>query len=172
MKVDYCSTLFCIFSKPTKIPPLFKVVCSMRLERSWLCFTLFSLLVALGLDVLVVLLLLRRVHLLELLHLRLGDLFAGRVVGRDALCETKRNACKVTIFNHCLCTVWGSRLRKRFCSMFSGSSPCLLGQHGSFSSAQLPVELVENMLQNLFLTCHPALYDSWISCLFLSNLEE
>ena len=59
----------------------------MRLERSWLCFALFSLLVALGLDVLVVLLLLRRVHLLQLLHLRLGDLFAGSVVGRDALCE-------------------------------------------------------------------------------------
>ena len=153
MKVDYCPTLFCFFSKPTKIPPLLKVVCSMRLERSLLCS--LSLLVALGLDVLVVLLLLRRVHLLQLLHLRLGDLFAGRVVGRDALCETKRNACKVTIFNHCLCTVWGSRLKKRFCSMFSGSSPCLLGQHGSCSSAQLPVELVENMQQNLFLDLPP-----------------
>ena len=35
--------------------------------------------------------------------------------------------------------------------MFSGSSPCLLGQHCSCSSAQLPVELSENMLQNLFL---------------------
>ena len=31
--------------------------------------------------------------------------------------------------------------------MFSGSPPCLLGQHGSCSSAQLS----ENMLQNLFL---------------------
>ena len=30
--------------------------------------------------------------------------------------------------------------------MFSGSSPCLLGQHGSSSSAHLPVELSENML--------------------------
>ena len=38
-------------------------------------------------------------------------------------------------------TVWGGRLCKRFCNMFSGSSSCLLGQHGSCSSAQLPVEL-------------------------------
>ena len=60
----------------------------MRLERSLLCS--LSLLVALGLDVLVVLLLLRRVHLLELLHLRLGDLFAGRVVSRDALREENK----------------------------------------------------------------------------------
>ena len=48
-------------------------------------------------------------------------------------------------------TVWGGRLRKRSCNMFSGSSPCLPGQHGSCSSAQLPVELSENMLQNLLL---------------------
>ena len=39
--------------------------------------------------------------------------------------------------------------------MFSGSSPCLLGQHGSCSSAQLPVEFSENMLQNLFLNLPP-----------------
>ena len=39
--------------------------------------------------------------------------------------------------------------------MFSRSSPCLLGQHGSCSSAQLPVELTENMLQNLFLNLPP-----------------
>ena len=51
--------------------------------------------------------------------------------------------------------VWGGRLSKRFCSMFSGNSPCLLGQHGSCSSAQLPVELSENMLQNLFLNLPP-----------------
>ena len=42
-------------------------------------------------------------------------------------------------------TAWGGRLCKRFCNMFSGSSHCLLGQHGSCSSAQLPVELWENM---------------------------
>ena len=42
-------------------------------------------------------------------------------------------------------TVWGGRLGKRFCNMFSGSSPCLLGQHGSCSSAQLSVELSENI---------------------------
>ena len=44
---------------------------------------------------------------------------------------------------------------KRFRNMFSGSSPCLLGQHGSCSSAQLPVELSVNMLQNLFLNLPP-----------------
>ena len=52
-------------------------------------------------------------------------------------------------------TVWGGRLSKRFCNMISGSSPCLLGQHGNCSSAQLPVELPENMLQNLFLNLPP-----------------
>ena len=34
--------------------------------------------------------------------------------------------------------------------MFSESSPCLLGEHGSCSTAQRPVELSENILQNLF----------------------
>ena len=52
-------------------------------------------------------------------------------------------------------TVCGARLRKMFCNMFSGSSPCLLGQHGICSSAQLPVELSEDMLQNIFLTLPP-----------------
>ena len=46
-------------------------------------------------------------------------------------------------------------MRKRLCSIFSGSSPCLLGQHGSCSSSQLPVDLSENMLQNLFLNLPP-----------------
>ena len=39
--------------------------------------------------------------------------------------------------------------------MFSGSSPCLLEQHGSCSSDQLPMEHSENMLQNLFLNLPP-----------------
>ena len=34
--------------------------------------------------------------------------------------------------------------------MFSESSPCLLGQHSSCSTAQQPVELSKNILQNLF----------------------
>ena len=56
----------------------------------------------------------------------------------------------------CVCfTVWGGRLCTRFCNMFSGSSPCFLGQHGRCSSAQLPVELAETMLQNLFLNLPP-----------------
>ena len=53
--------------------------CYWKLERSWL------LLIALGLDVLIVLLLLRCVQLLKLLYLRLGDLFPGCVVGGKAL---------------------------------------------------------------------------------------
>ena len=35
----------------------------------------------------------------------------------------------------------GRQLVPRFCKMFSESSPCLLGQHGSCSTAQRPVEL-------------------------------
>ena len=58
-------------------------------------------------------------------------------------------------------TVWGGRLSKRFCSMFSWSSPCLLGQHGSCSTAQLPVDLSENMLQNLFPNLPPQTVQSW-----------
>ena len=48
--------------------------------------------------------------------------------------------------------------------MFSGSSPCLLGQHGSCNSAQLPVELLENMLQNLFLNLPPQTVPLMVSC--------
>ena len=39
--------------------------------------------------------------------------------------------------------------------MLSGSSPCLLGQHGSCCSDQLPVELSENNLRNLLLNLPP-----------------
>ena len=39
---------------------------------------------------------------------------------------------------------------ERFCKMFSESFPCLLGQHGSCSTAQMPGELSKNILQNLF----------------------
>ena len=38
-------------------------------------------------------------------------------------------------------TRWGDHLFQRFCSMFAESSPCLLGQHGSCSTAW---ELSEN----------------------------
>ena len=34
--------------------------------------------------------------------------------------------------------------------MFSESFPCLLGQHGSCSTAQRPVELLKSILQHLF----------------------
>ena len=40
-------------------------------------------------------------------------------------------------------------LGRRFCNMFSESSPCLLGQHESSSTAQWPGELSENILQHL-----------------------
>ena len=49
------------------------------------------------------------------------------------------------------CTVWGGRLSKRFCNMFSESST------GRWAELQLPCcprkqgEFPENMLQNLFL---------------------
>ena len=46
-------------------------------------------------------------------------------------------------------TGWGGHLFRRFCNLFSKSSPCLLGLHGSCSIAQQPVELSENSLQNL-----------------------
>ena len=52
-------------------------------------------------------------------------------------------------------SVWGGRLRKRFCNMFSESST------GSWAELQLPCcpskqgELQENMLQNLFLKLPP-----------------
>ena len=53
------------------------------------------------------------------------------------------------------CTVWGGRLRKRFCNMFSESST------GSWAELQLAGcpskqgELPENMLQNLLLNLLP-----------------
>ena len=46
--------------------------------------------------------------------------------------------------------------------MFSGNSPCLLGQHGSCSSAQL--EVSENILQNPFLNLPPQTVDRFLHC--------
>ena len=57
-------------------------------------------------------------------------------------------------------TVWGVGLRRRFCKMFSESSPCLLGQHSICSTAQRPVELSENILQNLFHNLMPQTVDT------------
>ena len=37
-------------------------------------------------------------------------------------------------------TGWGGHLFRRFCNLFSKSSPCLLGQHGSCRIAQQPGE--------------------------------
>ena len=62
-------------------------------------------------------------------------------------------------------TVWGGRLRKRFCNMFSDSST------GSWAELQLPCcpskqgELPENILQNLFLNRPPQTVDD-MSCWF------
>ena len=56
-------------------------------------------------------------------------------------------------------TVWGGNLSKRFCNIFSESSHCLLGYHGSYSTAQRPVELSENILQNLFNMLPPQTVD-------------
>ena len=55
-------------------------------------------------------------------------------------------------------TVWGGNLFQRFCYMFSESSPCLLWQHGSCSTAQQPGELSENILKNFGTSCCPKLY--------------
>ena len=44
---------------------------------------------------------------------------------------------------------------KGFVTCFLEVPLALLGQHGSYSSAQLPVELSENVLQNLFLNLPP-----------------
>ena len=58
-----------------------------------------------------------------------------------------------------LYTVWAGSLCKRFCNVLSGSSPCLLGQHGSCSTAQRPVELSEKTCYKTFSTsCRPRLY--------------
>ena len=38
----------------------------------------------------------------------------------------------------------------KFCKMYSESLPSLFGMHGTYSSAQLPQELTENILQNPF----------------------
>ena len=57
--------------------------------------------------------------------------------------------------NSTIGTVWCGRSSKRFCNIFSGSSPCLLGQNDCCSSAQLPVELSEDMLQNLLFNLPP-----------------
>ena len=50
---------------------------------------------------------------------------------------------------------WGGNLFRRFCNMFSENTLSLLGQHASCSTAQQPVELSENSLQNLFYKLPP-----------------
>ena len=50
-------------------------------------------------------------------------------------------------------TVWGRQVEYKVVLHFFKEVP--LGQHGSCSSAQLPVELSENLLQNLFLNLPP-----------------
>ena len=50
---------------------------------------------------------------------------------------------------------WSVRLWKRFWKMVSESSPFLLGQHISRNTTQQPVELYENILQNIFTTDAP-----------------
>ena len=50
------------------------------------------------------------------------------------------------------------RSRETFFKRFSESSPYLLGQHGSCSSAKRPGELSENILENLSLTWWITLY--------------
>ena len=54
----------------------------------------------------------------------------------------------------------GGNLFQRFCSIFSKSSSCLLGQHGSCSAAQQPGELSENILQNFLNKLPPQTLDA------------
>ena len=61
---------------------------------------------------------------------------------------------------HSPCAVWGGNLLRRFCFMFSESSPCLLGQHGSI------LENFQKIIYKTFGTsCRPRLY---YICPFLS----
>ena len=69
------------------------------------------------------------------------QLLCSHIANRNFREKTKQNIKTMRMPHLWSLTVWGSRSRKMFCSMFSRSSPCLLGQHGSCSSAKLPVEL-------------------------------
>ena len=64
-----------------------------------------------------------------------------------------------------------SGCEKRFCKICPESSPCLLGEHGSCSAAQQPVELSENiLLQNLFHA--PDCRYTWSCMLVVTNLTS
>ena len=56
---------------------------------------------------------------------------------------------KVCIVRVVMCASLGRQIVKKCCKMFCESSPCLLGQHSSCSTAQRHVELSENILQDL-----------------------
>ena len=59
---------------------------------------------------------------------------------------TQESGCSYSVSDY---TEWDGHLFRRFCSKFSESSPSLLGQQCSCSTAQQPGELSENILQNL-----------------------
>ena len=67
--------------------------------------------------------------------------------GKDKTPIQQFNSAIVRRWRHS--TWWGGHLFRRFCSKFSESSPCLLGQQCSCSTAQQPGELSKNILQNL-----------------------
>ena len=56
--------------------------------------------------------------------------------------------------------------------MFSVSSSCLLGQHGSCSTAQRPGELSENILQNLQKKLPPQTVEYYKSHLLLLDCDD
>ena len=66
-------------------------------------------------------------------------------------------------------TVWGVRLWKRFCKIFSESSPYLLGQHSRCSTAQRSVELSETFYKTFLTTRRSTLYKFEISCTRIHN---
>ena len=55
-------------------------------------------------------------------------------------------------------TVWGGRLSKRFCKMFSESSPCLLGLHGRCAvQANGLCSSLKTFYKKFYSTCCPRL---------------
>ena len=60
-------------------------------------------------------------------------------------------------------TVWGGRLSKRFCNMISGSSPCLLGQHGSAVQPSCLWNSQKTCYKTFSSTCRPRLYPSLLT---------
>ena len=82
----------------------------------------------------------------------------------------KHAAAGVSILRSWPHTVWGVRLWKKLCTMFSESSPCLLVQHASVSTTHRPVErtLGKTFYKTFFTTWRSRLY----SCFICNNKDQ